>query len=169
MSSRGTRHALGTRSFADIEEAAYIPGAMENRVGVFSLHFSSIILLACGAPPGPTGAEKAAAYHAQEAERDEAAKNPTPPSEEELTHQLPLCKGKKAPPFPEETVGSAFRAIVFLRIGAGGETTEHCYLAVEGDKKWEEKALGDVSTWRYEEAHAGQPRERVVTYRLSTP
>lgn len=123
-------------------------------------------LVACGAPKGPTGPEKAAAYHAQEAERAGAAENRQPPSEVESTLQFPECEGKKSRPFPSDTNGAAFRAILFLRITAEGGTSEHCYLAVEGDRKWEEKALGDVSKWSYSVEYAGEPRERVVTYRL---
>lgn len=139
---------------------------MTPRFQRFCLFPSALFALACGAPPGPTGPEKAAAYHAQEAEREDAAKNPRAPTESEMTLQFPMCSGKKAPPFPNDTSGAAFRAIVFLRIDSEGKATEHCYLAVEGEKKWEEKALGEVSSWRYETEHAGEPRERVVTYRV---
>lgn len=112
------------------------------------------------------GPEKAAAFHAQEAEREEARKNPEPLSEQEATLQFSMCEGKKAPPFPAETDGAVFRAIVFLRITEEGKTAEHCYLALEGSKKYEEKALGDVNEWSYEPEHSGQPRERIVTFRL---
>lgn len=135
-------------------------------IGTFA-PFAALVALGCAEPVGPTGPEKAAAYHEQEAAREEASKNPSKPTEAELALEFPFCKGKKPPPFPADTSGAAFRAVVFLRIDAEGKTTEHCYLAVEGDRKWEEKALGNVASWRYEKDHAGQPRERVVTYRLT--
>jgi hypothetical protein len=124
------------------------------------------LLAAACAPQGPSGAEKAAAYHAQEAERADAAENPKPATEAEKTLQFPMCSGKKAMPFPSDTEGAAFRAIVFLRITDAGKTSEHCYLALEGARKWEEKALGNVGEWSYDIAHAGEPRERVVSFRL---
>jgi len=125
-----------------------------------------LLTVACGPPEGPTGPEKAAAFHAQEAEREEARKNPQAPTEEESTLQFPMCQGKKVPPYPADTEGAVFRAIVFLRITEEGKTSEHCYLSVEGPRKYEEKALGSVDAWSYEPEFAGQPRERVVTYRL---
>lgn len=152
--------------------------AMETRMRVLGFSWRSSLrsrsafliagggLLACGGPKGPTGAEKAAAYHSQESERAQAADSPHPPSVAQTTLQFPECKGKRAQPFPADTNGAAFRAILFLRITAEGRTSEHCYLAVEGDRKWEEKALGDVSQWTYSTEFAGEPRERVVTYRL---
>jgi hypothetical protein len=126
----------------------------------------AVVLLACAAPKGPTGPEKAAAFHTQEAEREDDARHPRPPTEEESTLRFPACQGKKTRPFPADTAGAAFRAIVLLRIGPDGSVTEPCYLAQEGQLKWEEKALGDVSSWKYEPQYAGEPRERVVTYRL---
>lgn len=131
----------------------------------FALISASLALFAC-APPGPTGPEKAAAYHANEAAIAEEKAHPTPPTEAEITLQFPMCVDKKIPPFPPETAGAAFRAIVFYRITEDGKTKEHCYLAVDGDVKWEERALDDVNSWSYEPKFAGEPRERVVTYRL---
>lgn len=139
-----------------METSAYLPTVL----------VAAGLLLACSSPKGPTGPEKSAAYHAQEAERAEVAKNPKTPTETEVTLQFPMCTGKKTPPYPADTNGAAFRAIIFLRITEEGGTSEHCYLALEGARKWEERALGDVSSWSYDTAHAGQPRERVVTYRL---
>lgn len=126
----------------------------------------SILALNACAQPGPTGPEKAAAYHAHQAAQEEERRNPTPPSESETTLQFPMCVDKRVPPFPPESAGAAFRAIVFYRITADGKTDEHCYLALEGNKKWEERALNDVSTWTYDLKFAGEPRERVITYRL---
>lgn len=125
----------------------------------------SLLLMGC-APDRVAGQEKANAYHAQEAEREEAKKNQTPPTEAEQTLQFPMCKEKRPATFPENTEGAAFRAVLFMRITDDGKTAEHCYTAVEGDIKWEEKALGDVDLWTYGTEHAGQPRERVVSYRL---
>lgn len=126
---------------------------------------SFVLSCACAPPPGPTGPEKAAAYHAQEARREEERRHPTPPSEAEATLQFPFCQGRKARAFPRETEGADYRAILFFRITDEGKTAEHCYLAVEGDRKWEETTLGQVADWAYPLEFAGQPRESVLFYR----
>ena len=77
-----------------------------------------------------------------------------------------MCVETKPPAFPPETAGATFRAILYFRITDAGKTKEHCYLAIDGSLKWEEKALGQVESWTYPVEHAGQPRERVITYRL---
>ena len=164
---QGTRE-VNPRSHAllgDEEESRYRRLVM-NRLNTFLLSSGFLIAVSCGPPEGPTGPEKAAAYHAQEAEREDERRNPTAPTEEESTLQFPMCDRKKTPQFPADTEGAVFRAIVFMRITDEGRTGEHCYLALEGPRKYEEKALGDVQGWSYDPEFAGQPRERVVTYRL---
>jgi hypothetical protein len=62
-----------------------------------------------------------------------------------------------------------FRAIVLFKITEDGKTTDHCYQAIEGDRKWEERVLGRFEEWSYPAKYAGEPRERVVSYRLAPP
>ena len=135
----------------------------EKKLAVVAL--CSAALFGC-ATQGPTGPEKAAAYHAEEARLAEEAKNPPPPTEEETTLQFPMCDSERRPLFPKETDGAAFRAILYFKITDDGKTKDHCYMRVEGAIKWEERAVFDVDQWAYPVEFAGQPRERIVTYRL---
>jgi hypothetical protein len=131
----------------------------------FGILCLGLLAMAC-APDRVGGQEKANAYHAQEAEREEANKNKAPRTEAEKTLQFPMCEERRPAKFPANTEGATFRAVLFMRITGDGKTAEHCYTAVEGDIKWEEKALGDFKSWKYDTEHAGQPRERVISYRV---
>ena len=121
-------------------------------------------LLGCAAQ-GLSGAEKADAYHPQEAERAESNGAPQPiDTTSELS--LPECAAEgAAPPFPKDSDGAAFRGMVHLTITEDGKAEGACYLVVEGDRKWEKKALGDHQKWSFSPEHAGQPRERTILWR----
>lgn len=83
---------------------------------------------------------------------------------------LPFCKTEKSPPrFPRSSNGASFRAIVSLVIAQDGSATELCYLRVEGPTDIEEKTMSDRDSWSYDKQFAGQPREKLVTYRPRQP
>ncbi len=137
----------------------------------FVVSASCLFLGAC-APPGPTGPEKAAAYHAEQERLAQEKAHPTPPPEESTTLQFAMCEddGNFEPAqFPEKSNGAAFRAIVLFKITETGKTTDHCYRKLEGDIVWEENVLGNVEEWSYPIKYAGEFRERLVSYRKTPP
>lgn len=80
---------------------------------------------------------------------------------------LPECKLDGPPPeFPPETEGLAFRGLVRLVIGSDGKPTNVCFARAEGPLLYEKRALAEKNSWKYDPEYAGQPREKVVTYRL---
>ncbi len=81
---------------------------------------------------------------------------------------LPECKLEgPLPEFPAETEGLAFRGLVRLVIGSDGRPTDVCFARAEGPLLYEKRALAGKGAWKYDPAFAGQPREKVVTYRLN--
>lgn len=83
---------------------------------------------------------------------------------------LPMCKTDESPPrFPRSSNGASFRAIVSFVIAKDGSASELCYQRVEGPLDIEEKAMSDRQSWSYEKEFAGQPREKLVTYRPRKP
>lgn len=84
---------------------------------------------------------------------------------------FPACTDKEGkpletPPFPKDTEGAEYRAIVQITIGPAGEALNPCFRAVEGPFALEEKALAERSRWKFDPAFAGQKRDRTITYRL---
>lgn len=80
---------------------------------------------------------------------------------------LPSCGDPEPPHFPAESAGAEFRAIVLVTVSKGGGGEDLCYLRYESRGDFEQTALADRADWRFDPAHAGQKRERLVVYRLS--
>jgi hypothetical protein len=80
---------------------------------------------------------------------------------------LPSCGDPNPPQFPPASEGAEFRAIVLLTVAEDGSGEGHCYLRFESRGDWEGTAMADRADWRFDPAHAGQKRERLVVYRLS--
>lgn len=105
-------------------------------------------------------------------EREQAQKEKVDPA----SRSFPPCAaeaevsgGKPLPPpvFPASSEGADYRAILLLTIGEDGSAQEICFRRAEGPLRYEEKALADRAQWKYSSEHAGQKREKVVTFRLS--
>lgn len=86
-------------------------------------------------------------------------------------HRLhPSCALEGEPPaFPPNSDGVAFRAWVRFTISASGRAEGLCYARVEGLHEFEEKAMADRGQWDFDKKYAGEPRERLVTYRKTPP
>lgn len=79
---------------------------------------------------------------------------------------LPACEVASPPPFPAGSDGAEFRAIVLLTVSVDGSGEDLCYLRLETQGDLEGTAMADRADWRFNPAHAGQKRERLVVYRL---
>ncbi len=86
-------------------------------------------------------------------------------------HRLhPACELEgEAPAFPAKSDGVAFRAWVRFTISAQGRAEGLCYARAEGLHEFEEKAMADRGQWDFDLKYAGEPRERLVTYRKTPP